>query len=279
VIVFFRRRPVGPEYYFKRGKECLDRRDYHWALQSFSKAIEFFPDFKLSYYVRAEVYKELGMTREAVWDCIKFLEMDRRFPGKGADSFGLLDAAKLGTDIAGVDVLSSILNVLGTVKEQNDVASFEAKKIKMRKEIVSFGIPSLLEELIEGYSPERNYDDVSFYWLALHWLEENSAEKRHYVAFARLLLKDFDNAIVGFDEAIVEDPAKPDAYYFRGVAFLKKVGKTADGESASGNSGAYLDFCQALKNGFKWRVCPGCGYRTTSELNYCMLCGTKLLVG
>lgn len=94
-----------------------------------------------------------------------------------------------------------------------------------------------------------------------------------------LLLKDFDKAIERFDETIIEDPANPNAYYFRGVAFIKKMEQTEDREVSSRLlEKASSDFSQTLKNGFQWRICPGCGYRTDSTVSYCMLCGRKLLM-
>ena len=276
MTAFFRKRQISPEYYFKRGMECFKREDYTWALESFDKAIEFFPNFGMTYYMRAEVYKKLGRTRESVWDCIRFLEMECKSSGTGSISLGPLDAAKMGIDIAGID-MPDFLGVLETAKGAINSARFELKRIKMQGEIISFGIPTLLEELMKGYSPDGNYDDAHFYFLALRWLENNSPEKRCYIGFVQLLLKNFDKATEEFEQAIVEDPANPNAYYFRGVALINRTKKTGDREFASRHLGAYSDFCQALENGFKWRICPECGYRTDITLNYCMLCGAQLL--
>ena len=33
-----------------------------------------------------EAYRKLGKEREAVWDCIRFLEVDRRGPGAAQDA-------------------------------------------------------------------------------------------------------------------------------------------------------------------------------------------------
>jgi len=244
--MFFRRRKVGPEYYFERGKECLDRGDYQWALESFNKAIDFNPNFEMAYYKRAEVYKKLGKIREAVWDCIKFLETDRRTPGTAKD---LKEALKEGINIARMDL----------------------QRNKMKEEILSFGIPTLLEELIEGYDPEGKYNDTHFYDLALSWLEKSSPKNGYYIGFVQLLKKDFGKAIKAFDEAIKENPENPHAYYFRGVALIKKEKVKELSERA------YSNFEQALKSGFKWRICPECGYRTSSTMNFCMRCGIKLL--
>jgi len=275
--MLFRRKQVSPEYYLKRGVECFGKGDFQWALQSFSIAIEFFPDFGMAYYMRAEVYKKLGMPRESVWDCIKFLERGGSSDME-SDSFGLLDAAKFGLGIAGIDV-SDFTDVVETVKEKAGIARFETKRIKAQQEIVAFGIPRLLEELIEGYSPERTYDDTRFYFLALRWLEKNNPESGYYIGFVQLLLKNFDEAIRGFDAAITHEHEKPNAYYFRGISFIKKMEKTENMETSRALPGANSDFAQALKNDSKWRICPRCGYRTDSKLNYCMLCGMKLLVG
>ncbi len=237
----------------------------------------------MAYYMRAEVYKKLGYTREAVWDCIKFLGRNYS-SGTVSESFGLLDVLKLGIGVAGINVsnlveaVGTVKDAVGTEKEAADSASFVMKKSKAEQEIIAFGVPRLLDELIEGYSPERIYDDASFYNLALRWLENNSPEKGYYIGFVQLLLKNFNEAIQGFDSAITNNPENPNPYYFRGIAFIKKMEKTGNMETSTASKGSYLDFIQALKNGFKWRICPGCGYKTDSKLNYCMLCGKRLLV-
>jgi len=79
--MFFKKRKVGPEYYFERGGKCLNDGNYSWAIESFTQAIEYNADFEMAYYNRAEAYMGLGRTREAMWDYIKFLEVDHRGPG------------------------------------------------------------------------------------------------------------------------------------------------------------------------------------------------------
>ena len=56
----FRRKKVGPEYYFERGEECLESGNYEWALESFNKAIEMNPGLEMAYLQRGRVYQELG---------------------------------------------------------------------------------------------------------------------------------------------------------------------------------------------------------------------------
>ena len=259
--MFFRRKKVGPEYYFERGKDCLDRGDYHWAIESFNKAIEFRPDFEMAYCKRAEAHKRLGNSREAVWDYIKFLEVDRRAPGTAQD---LKEALKEGINIARMDW------------QRNEA----------KGEITSYGVPNLIEELVERYDPAGEYNDKRFYELALSWLEGSSPKNCNYIGFAQLLKKDFDKSIKELDKAIKDSPENPNAYYFIGVALIKKMKmiekkgtilrRTEKIKELS--QGAYSNFEQALKRGFKWRICPECGYRTSSTVNFCMRCGKKLLV-
>jgi len=260
--MFFRRKKVGPEYYFERGEECLERGDYRWALESFSKALEFNPDFEMAYYRRAEVYKRLGKMREAVWDHIKFLEVDHRMPGMAQE---LQEALKEGINIARMDW-------------QRNAA---------KQEILSFDIPNILEELIEGYDPEGEYSDSHFYDLSLSNIDVSSPQNRYYTGFVHLVRKDFDEAIQEFDKAIEANPENPDAYYLRGAALIGKV-KMIDRKGPKSISLekvkeltdlAHSNFEEALKRSFKWRICPGCGYRTSSAVNYCMRCGTNLLAG
>jgi tetratricopeptide (TPR) repeat protein len=256
--MFFRKKEVGPEYYFERGEDCLKRGDYHWAMVSFSKAIEFKPDYEMAYHRRAEAYKGLGKTREAVWDYIKFLEVDHRMPGMAGD-------------------------FKEAVKESINIARMDWQRDRVKDEIISFGVPALLDELMEGYDPEGEYSDTRFYDLALSWLERSPGENRHYVGFVLLLKGDFDKAIREFDEAIKEDPKNPNTYYFNGVTLLKKMKKFKPMRRMRKveelSEMARMNFEQAMKKGFEWRVCPECGYRTPSKTNFCMRCGEKLLVG
>lgn len=259
--MFFRRKKVGPEYYFKRGNECLGRGDYHWALESFSKALEYNADFEMAYYKRAEAYKGMGRIREAVWDYVKFLEVDHRIPGMAED----LD-----------DVL----------KEAFSIARKDWQRNKARQEILTFGIPKLLEELMEGYDPEGEYKDTKFYDLALSLLDPGSPENRYYIGFVRLLREDFDKATEDFDGAIEKAPENPDAHYFRGIVLVKKMKLLEKNARRSRHvekmkelsEAAYSSFEQALRRGFKWRICPKCGYRTASTMNFCMRCGKPLLL-
>ena len=260
--MFFRRKKVGPEYYFDRGEECLARGDYHWALESFNKAIEYNPNFEMAYYKRAEAYKGLGRSREAVWDYINFLEVDHRGPGRAQE---LQEALKEGINIARMDW-------------QRD---------RVKDEIRAFGIQNLLEELMEAFDPEGEYTDTRFYDLALSNIDVSSPENRYYTGFVHLIKKDFDKAIKEFDRAIGENPKNPNAYYFKGVALIGKV-KMIGGRGSKSrrlekvneiSDLAHSSFDEALKRGFKWRICPECGFRTSSTVNYCMRCGKPLLVG
>jgi len=258
----FRIKKVGPEYYFRRGNECLERGDHHWALESFSKVIEYNPDFEMAYRKRAEVYKAMGRTREAVWDLIRFLEVDRRIPGMAED----LD-----------DV----------VKEAFNIARMGMQRDGARQEILAFGIPNLLEELMEGYDPQGKYTETKFYDLALSSLDAGSPKNMYYIGFLLLLKKDFDKAMEEFDKAIEENPENPDAYYFRGVVLVKKM-KLFEKKAFRSkqmekikklSEAAHSDFEQALRMGFMWGICPDCGYRTSSAVNFCMRCGKPLSRG
>lgn len=258
--MFFRKRKVGPEYYLERGEECLRNGNNEWAAESFTNAIEFDPGLEMAYHGRAEAYMKLGRRREAVWDCIKFLETDRRQPDMAED----LD-----------DVL----------RESMKMARRGWEKDRVRDEIVSYGIPDLIDELIEGYDPRGEYPDHRFYQLASSWLVENLKEDSLRIGFIHLLRGRYDEAIEEFDRGIVAGSGTPEAYYFRGVALLGKKKKAEGkrgvfnrGESAEELSGrAREDFKQALKGGYGWRLCPGCGYRASSETSFCANCGSKLL--
>jgi len=258
--MFFRKKKSSPDYYFERGKQCLDRGDHRWALESFSKALEFNPDFEMAYYKRAETYKAMGKIREAVWDYVKFLEVDHRSPDMAED---LDDALK------------------GAFK----IARRDWQRDRAKQEIIAFGVPNLLEELMEGYDPRGEYADKGFYKLALSLLDPSSPENRYYIGFVQLLKKDLNRALEEFYGAIEENPENPDAHYFRGVVLAKMMALTEKKGTTSGRAkkmkelsdGAGSNFERALEMGFKWRICPGCGYRTSSTMNFCMRCGKKLL--
>jgi len=260
--VFFRKRKVGPEYYFERGEECLNNGNYPWAIESFTKAIEFNPGLEMAYYRRAEAYRKLGKNREAVWDFIKFLEADRRQPDMAED---FSDA----------------------MKEAMKIARRGWEKDRVKEEIISFGIPGLIDELIEGYDPLKEYADKRFYQLALSWLEGNLKPDTRRIGFVKVLSGKYEEAIKEFDRGIEESPGNPDMHYFRGVAILS-LKKKAEGRRGIFNRGEGVDelseqaresFEQALMMGYGWRLCPGCGCRAPSETNFCAHCGGRLLTG
>ena len=259
--MFFKKRKVGPEYYFERGGKCLNDGNYSWAIESFTQAIEYNADFEMAYYNRAEAYMGLGRTREAMWDYIKFLEVDHRGPGMAQ-------------------------NPKEAFKEAVNIARMDWQRDRVKDKILSFGITNLLEELVEGFDPEGEYIDTRFYDLALSWLG-SSLKDRYYAGFVHLIKRDFERAIKEFDKVIKESPENPDAYYFNGVALLGKMkmiekrgSRLRSLDEVRELSGlAYFNFEKALKRGFKWRMCPECGFRTSATVNYCMRCGKLLLVG
>ena len=169
-------------------------------------------------------------------------------------------------------------------KEAVNIARMDWQRDRVKDEILSFGVTTLLDELIEGYDTEGEYSDTRFYDLALSWLEGSFPENRYYIGFVLLLKKDFDKALREFNRAVKEDPENPDAYYFNGIALLKKmkiIGRPMSRIEKVKElfEMAHSNFEQALKKGFEWKICPECGYRTSSMMNFCMRCGEKLLVG
>jgi len=258
VGILFRRKKVGAEYYLERGEECLKNGNYPWAVESLTKAIEFDPGQEKAYYGRAEAYRKLGKEREAVWDCIRFLEVDRRGPGAAQDP-------------------------LEVVKESISMAGVLMQRDNAKSAILSFGVPRILDEMIVGYDPSQEYKDSHFYDLALSWLEEKAGGHCFYTGFVKLLKKKYDEAMKELDEAIGENPENPDQYYFRGIALMKKMRAESKvpferlkymGEIREGAS-SYFE--QALVKGYKGKICPGCGYRTSSPMNFCLRCGERLL--
>jgi tetratricopeptide (TPR) repeat protein len=280
VSAFFKK-AIDAQYYIKRGQECLKKRDYHWALDSFSKSIEYFPDFPTAYWLRAQIYKKMGKAREAVSDCIKFLEVDRKlavaYPDS-SESLGPGQVAQIGMNLAGIPIGAEVLDFLGIVKEQVDISRYESLKINAKDEIAFFGIPALLDELIEDYSPEQTYPDIVFYDLALTRLKENTPQKKYYEGFAHLLLNDYEKATEAFDQAIEENSQNSNVYYLRGVASIKKIKKSENKEQVSVYlESAHRDFYQSLKNDAIHRICVKCGLREKSGLSFCMLCGSRLI--
>lgn len=224
------------------------------------------------------MHKKLGMAREAALDCIKFLEIDRKSPDLPSNSSRPLQAAQIGLNLAGIPIAPDVLEFLETAKGQVGIFRHESLLVKARQEIISFGIPSLLDELMEHYSPEQSHNDIVFCGLALNWLEKNAPEQKRYMAFVQLLLNNLEKAIEMFDETVLEDILNPHLYYFRGIAFLK-MAKAQNKEYASLYSDkAHSDFSSCLKNNSNFRICPKCGYKESSNLGFCMLCGTRLLM-
>jgi tetratricopeptide (TPR) repeat protein len=205
--------------------------------------MEFEPGLEAASYGRAEAYRNLGKEREAVWDYIRFLEVDRRGPGDVQDALGVL-------------------------KESVGMARVFMQRDKAKSAILSFGVPRILDELIVAYDPGREYEDTHFYDLALSWLKEKAGGHHYYTGFVLLLKKKYDEAMKELDAAIGVYPDNPDQYYLRGVALMKRTGARDEARGF---------FEQSLAKGYGGRICPGCGYRTSSAMNFCLRCGESLL--
>jgi tetratricopeptide (TPR) repeat protein len=237
--MLFSRKKTGPEYYFRRGKECLERGDLHWALESFSMAIEFDPGYEMAYYQRAQVHKRLGSARMAVWDCVQFLEADRRMPEMVGD---------------GKEALREAVNLART----------ELQRTKAKEEILAYGIGNLLDEMIGAYDPDAEHNDTRLYALALSWLRKHSPEDAYHIGFVHLLRKEVDQALRHFDKAAEADPHNPQLHYLRGATFTAKIGTLKKrghvdrhkGEAARLSDAARSSFHQALMHGLGSSVCP-----------------------
>jgi tetratricopeptide (TPR) repeat protein len=257
--MFFRKKKIGTEYYYERGEECLNNGNYKWAVESFTKAIEFNPSLEMAYYKRAEAYRKLGKTRDAISDCIKLLETDNRQPDMAED----LDDA---------------------LKEAFKIAKRGWEQDRVKEEIISFGIPALLDELIEVYDPRGEYSDERFYKLALSWLNERPERNGRYIGFVQLMRSKYDEAIIEFDRSIEEYPDDPDVYYLRGVAYIgkrqKEKGKPGIFKGREREEELYQQaresFEQALRIDQSMRLCLDCGYQTSSCSNFCIYCGGSL---
>ena len=113
---------------------------------------------------------------------------------------------------------------LEVVKESFSMAGVFMQRDNAKSVILAFGVPRILDEIIEGYDPSQEYNDRHFYDLTLSWLENNAGGHHFYTGFVKLLKKKYDEAVKEFDEAIGENPGNPNQYYFRGVALMKKMG-------------------------------------------------------
>ncbi len=257
----FRRKKVGPEYYFERGEECLQNENYDWALESFSKAIEMNPALEMAYYHRAHVYQKLGKMREAMKDFAMFLEVDSRgYEGAG-------DMKEF--------VSASIKN-----------AQLMMQRDSIRNEIRTYGIDRIVEEFMEEYDPKQEYRSNELYKLILSDLKKSSPTKWPYVGFVQLIRNKINEALEGFDKAIEENPGDPVSYYFKGVALLKNVEEVKKSSMIFRKEErikelslkSHSSFMQALEKGLSSKLCPECGYKTRNlELGFCMYCGKKLL--
>ena len=220
----------------------------------------------------------MGKQRESVNDCIKFLEADRKAGAKSYDSLGPVQTAQIGMNLAGLSVGADVLDLLETVKDQASVYRYESLKVNAKEDIAYFGIPALLDELIEDYSPEQTYPNIVFYAFALTRLEKTMPQEKYYAGFVHLLLNDYEKAAEAFDQALAEKPQNFNVRYLRGVVSLKRMQKNENKEQASAYlESAYRDFCQSLKNDSTRRICAKCGLREKSDLQFCKLCGTRLL--
>ena len=253
----FRKKRDLPEYFFKRGEECLKEGNLRWALESLNKAIELNTEHEMAYLRRAETLGRLGRKREAVWDLVKFVEYDRR----GPDNPGDLD-----------DV----------IREGLKIARMDMQRKDARGEIVSYGIPKLLDEMMEGYDPEAHYGDKRFYDFAMAWLKEEPHRDYRYSGFVKLVKNDLDGAMVDLRASVERHPEDPYPCYLIGVALLKTgrgrrplMGRAGSPEGLSDK--AYDFFEQALSRGLEGRICPGCGHRASSDVSFCLRCGSQLM--
>ena len=258
--MLFGKKKVGPQYYLRRGKECLERGDLHWALESFSKAIEFDPGYEMAYYQRAQVHKRLGNARQAVWDCVQFLEADRRMPEMAGD---------------GREALLEAVNVART----------ELQRTRAREDILAYGIGNLLDEMIDAYDPYGEYSDTRLYALALSWMRKHTPADAYHIGFVHLLRKDVDQALRHFVKALEGDPHSAQLHYLRGAALTAKIGRIKERglverhreQVGRLSSAARSSFEQAVMHGLGSSVCAQCGCRAPSDMRYCMRCGEELL--
>ena len=246
-----------PEYFFKRGEECLIKGDLHWALESFNRAIELDSELEMAYLRRAETLRKLGQEKDAVGDLIKFIEYDKRGPDNPED----LDDA---------------------IREAFKIAKMDMQRNGVKNEILDYGIPRLLNEMMESFDPQAKYEDRKFYDLALKWLKKHPECGNCYEGYIKLIKGDINTAIKKFEEAINENPKDPYPYYFTGIALLRKsitkrrfLSKQSK-DAVSVN--AKIMFDSALRHGLEGKVCPSCGYRELSIANFCLRCGDKLLI-
>jgi tetratricopeptide (TPR) repeat protein len=258
--VFFRKKKVGAEYYFERGEECLRNNNVQWAIESYTKALEFDPGYEVAYLGRSDAYKMAGRTREAVLDLIKFLETDRRQPDMAED----LDDA---------------------LREAVKIARRGWERDRVEAEIVSYGIPVLLDDLLKEYDPNKEYSDKRFYKLAFKWLDEESDRDGRHIGFVQVLRGRYDEALKELSRWVEAHPDDSDSHYLRGVACLGKMKDGRAGSRVRGEVGvplhhlAHESFEQAVKADPRWRLCPVCGYRTVLQMIFCMHCGGRLLIG
>lgn len=247
-----------PEYFYKRGEECLKKGDLKWALESFNKALEFDAELEMAYLRRAEVLRSLGREREAAWDLVKFLEYDKRMPDNPED-------------------FDDVIN------EAIKYARVGIQRDNVKDELVSYGITKLLDEMMAGYDPRAEYKDAKFYKLSLSWLKENLENETCYTGFIRLIKENLNEAINNLEEAIERNPEDPQPYYFTGIALLKKsgrgkkipFGRTEGVEDLMERSRSMFEL--AIRHGLKGKICPSCGYRELSVAKFCLRCGSELL--
>lgn len=175
----------------------------------------------------------------------------------------------------------------GAMKEAVKIARRDLEKDRVKEEIISFGIPGLIDELIEGYDPLKEYADKHFYRLALSWLGGNLKQDTRRIGFVKVLSGEYEEAIKEFDRGFEETPGTPDTHYFKGIAILS-LKKKAEGGRRIFSRGESMErlserarecFEQALMMGYGWRLCPACGCRGLSETSFCAHCGGKLLTG
>ena len=185
---------------------------------------------------------------------------------------------KTGMELAGVSAAANAIDLLKFTKTQVDILRYNNLILKAQSGIISFGIPRLLDNLIENYSPYDKHEDYSFYKLASSWLESNCPEKKHFIGFVQLLLNNLERALAEINEAITGQRNSL-LNYLRGVICLKIKRRIQNNEVAEKYSAnALKDFLLFLQDHPKSGVCPNCGHKENSRLAFCRICGARMLI-
>jgi PQQ-dependent catabolism-associated CXXCW motif protein len=198
----------NPNYFYKRGIDYAQKKQYDNAISDFTRAIDLAPDNADAYFLRARAFQTKGDYGQAFIDFTKAAALD---PAKNADVQLILRKSNFarGYNKRGVAYYKK--------KDYDRAISDYDQAIKLDpNDAISHANRGL------AYYQKKDYDRaISDYDQAIK-LDPNEAISHAYRGTAYYDKKDYDHAISDYDQAIKLDPDNAAYYKRRGAFYIAK---------------------------------------------------------